>query len=170
MTQRTPSTPQHSHDTEQPGSPDSSDYPDYYALDDTRAGRLTQAGLAAALLAVHDWAPSPRAARAWQAGILTGGVGLVAYLNATDENPDNDVHAIVERMRAEPHGDVLSPAATWGLLGGVVAGGVLAARGLARARRAAAGSLGRRGVAKPNTVLGLAVGAVVFAASEVAAQ
>lgn len=128
MTQRTPSTPQHSHDTEQPDSPD---YPDYYALDDTRAGRLTQAGLVAALLAVHDWAPSPRAARAWQAGILTGGVGL---------------------------------------LGGVVAGGVLAARGLARARRAAAGSLGRRGVAKPNTVLGLAVGAVVFAASEAAAQ
>lgn len=131
--------------------------PDYYALDDTRAGRITQAALAGSLVAVHDWAPSKRAARLWQAGILTSGLALVAYLNQTDENPDNDLENLAE---------VVSPAKTWGILLG---GGVAATAFLTKARAALARAGSNSGVRHPNTWIGAVVAGGVFVASEVAA-
>lgn len=56
---------------------------DYYPLDDTRAGRITQAVLAGSYVAARNW-PARLA-------LLIGGGALVGYLNANDDDPSNDV-------------------------------------------------------------------------------
>lgn len=73
--------------------------------------------------------------------VLAAGVGAVAYINSTDDDPNNDPAIIVDRVKQRigdigdpagpqsdfPAGDPGSPAQTWALLGGVA----LAAAGAA---------------------------------------
>ncbi|WP_052843264.1 hypothetical protein [Corynebacterium epidermidicanis] len=66
--------------------------------------------------------------------VLAAGVGAVAVINSTDDDPDNDPAVIVDRVRHRlgdvgerpgpasdmPAGDLGSPARTWGVVAGVV--------------------------------------------------
>lgn len=130
---------------------------DYYSLDDTLAGRLVQAALAAKFLAVPDYASTRGRQWGLRAALLAAGAGLVAYLNAAEEDPEDEPDAYA------PPEQAASPAATWAVIGGVGAGSVA----LLATEDRAARWLGRRGVRRPHTVLGALVGAAVFAGSEI---
>lgn len=130
---------------------------DNYSLDDTLAGRITQAGLAAGFVAVPDYVSSRGAEIGLRAAVLGVGVGLVAYLNAAEELPEDEPDAYA------PPEDVASPATTWAVIGAVAAG----IAGLAAVEDRVARALYRRGSSRPHTVLGALVGAAVFVGSEV---
>lgn len=109
---------------------------DYYPLDDTRAGRVTQAVLAGGYVAARNW-PTRLA-------LLVGGGALVGYLNATDDDPSNDV---------VPEGNPL--------LGvGALVGGVWAATKLIDVTTARL----------PRWVAGVGAGVATFAVSEAMAS
>ncbi|MDU0479690.1 hypothetical protein QVA66_10640 [Staphylococcus chromogenes] len=77
--------------------------------------------------------------------VLAAGVGAVAYINSTDDDPNNDPAIIVDRVKQRigdlgdpagpqsdfPAGDPGSPAQTWALIGGAV----LACWGVARVEK-----------------------------------
>ncbi|MDR7330740.1 hypothetical protein [Corynebacterium guangdongense] len=131
---------------------------DYYALDDTLAGRLAQAGLAGAMIAVPDVIPVGRGRRTLaRLGVAAVGVTAAALANYVDEDPDNDDPA---RLVAEMGAD--SVARTWALLGAGGAAWALAARGAS----SAAGLLRAGGVEKPYLLLGTLASAGVFAVSQ----
>lgn len=157
---------------------------DFYSLDDTPAGRLTQAGIVGLSIALPDHVPS-RAGRFLINSLLgVGGLGLVAYLNAVDENPGNDPAVLLDRMRQEigdigqrggpesdtSAGDLGSPLRTWLIIGAALLSAVLLARLESRGREKLAAALLRRGVKRPNTVLGAGAAVLVYAASEALAR
>lgn len=159
---------------------------DYYSLDDTLAGRLTQAGLVGATVALPDYIRS-RPLRALAAGsIAVGGAALVAVLNVMDDDPENDPAVMFDKMRRSigdigttpgpgsdfPAGDfsTATPAQTWTvILVALALIGVLVRLDAALQRRVVAW-LRRRGVQRPNTWLGGVAAAVVFGISEAAHQ
>lgn len=69
-------------------------------------------------------------------GTLVAGVGTVAYLNSTDDDPNNDPAVVINRVRHrigdigdvpgpdsdQPAGDLGSPLKTWGIVGGIALG------------------------------------------------
>lgn len=130
---------------------------DNYSLDDTLAGRLVQAGLAAGFVAVPDFVSSTRAEFGPRAAVLASGIGLVAYLNAAEEDPQDEPDSYA------PAEDAASPVTTWVIIGGVTAGIVALTKGEDRAAK----WLKRRGADRPHTTLGALVGAVVFVGSEI---
>ncbi|KQB87151.1 hypothetical protein [Corynebacterium lowii] len=136
---------------------------DYYSLDDTRAGRLTQAAFAGIWEALPDYVSSPLARRALKALLLSGGVSLVAYLNSVDEDPNNHPSALLSEVD-------LSPKQTWAILGGGLLGGVLTARMGEKVRAGLVRHLRRRGLKRPHTALGVAAAVVVFGLSEAQAR
>lgn len=157
---------------------------DFYSLDDTPAGRLAQAGIAGISIALPDYVPS-RAGRLLINGLLgVGGLGLVAYLNAVDENPGNDPAVLLDRMRQEigdigqrggpesdtSPGDLGSPLRTWLIIGVALLAAALLAWLESRGRGKLAAALLRRGVKRPNTVLGGVAAVLVYGASEVLAR
>ena len=127
---------------------------DYNALDNTLGGQLVQAGFIFAILA----------ARSVPARLALGAANLaaVAVCNAFDEDPRNDLTAVVEAEQGEQE----SLAVSWGVLGGVAAGTVAAGAAVSRAVSVVADRLGERGVAKPNALLGLAGAAAYVAAKQ----
>lgn len=126
---------------------------DYNALDNTLGGQLVQAGFIFAILA----------ARSVPARLALGAANLaaVAVCNAFDEDPRNDLTAVVEAEQGEQE----SLAVSWGVLGGLAAGAVAAGAAASRAVSVAADWLGARGVSKPNALLGLA-GAAAYVATK----
>ncbi|MDK8450492.1 hypothetical protein [Corynebacterium mastitidis] len=136
---------------------------DYYSVDDTRAGRLAQAAFMGAWEGLQDYVPSrPRRLLA-RTALLAGGLGLVAALNMRDEDPNNDPAALLEEVD-------LTPAQTWAAFLGGVAALAASSKASGWCRDRIAGMLRRRGVARPYTAWGLAVGAVAFVASEAQAR
>lgn len=138
---------------------------DYNALDNTTGGRLLQAAFAVAFTAVPDYARSKPARLASWAAVAAAFTGTVAVFNAFDEDPRNDLTARVEHTA-----ETGSPAKTWALLGGVLALTIGGARLSIAVQNKFAGALRRRGAKRPNTLLGLIVGALVFAGSEAVAR
>lgn len=130
---------------------------DNYSLDDTLAGRLVQAGLVAGFVAIPDHVSDRRTEIAARVAVLAAGIGLVAYLNAAEEDPadEPDTYAPAE--------EVASPVTTWAVIGGVTAGIVALAKGEDRVAR----WLSRRGIGRPHAALGALAAAVVFAGSEI---
>ncbi|GAB3947628.1 hypothetical protein [Corynebacterium tapiri] len=128
--------------------------PDFYALDDTLPGRLTQSGLIAAFVAAGDL---PRAALPTRLAIAAGGVGLVAVLNAYDEEEGDEPAALYDAAQAD-----LST--TWAIIGGVT--GIAALAHVAE--RAAARALDKRGVSYPHSIIGAIAGVGSFVAAEAA--
>ena len=61
---------------------------DNYALDDTLAGRVVQAGFAGAALSLPDYIKNPKALITSYILLLGSFTGLVGYLNAIDEEED----------------------------------------------------------------------------------
>ncbi|WIM73215.1 hypothetical protein QP028_06580 [Corynebacterium suedekumii] len=105
---------------------------DYYSLDDTLAGRVTQSGVVGAFVASPDYVSSRPARALVKLGLLAGGGALVAVLNSFDEDPDNDPAVMVDQLRQSighighragpdsdtPAGDfsVDSPTRTWAII------------------------------------------------------
>lgn len=127
---------------------------DYNALDNTLGGQLVQAGFIFAILA----------ARSVPARLALGAANLaaVAVCNAFDEDPRNDLTAVVEAEQGEQE----SLAVSWGVLGGLAAGAVAVGAAASRAVSVVADWLGERGLPKPNALLGLAGAATYVAAKQ----
>lgn len=134
---------------------DSYDRVDNYALDDTLAGRVVQAGFAGVALCLPDYVKKPKALITSYILLLGSFAGLVGYLNAIDEEEE-----------ASPQPPAESSVSLWQLIAGLGAIGGLKILGL----RKLAQALYRRGVKKPWSIFGGIGAAVVFAASEYAAR
>lgn len=78
---------------------DKTDHADFYALDDTLAGRITQAGLVGTAIALPDYIRSGPLRVLATGGILLGGGALVAVLNSLDEDPGNDPRVVMDQFR-----------------------------------------------------------------------
>ena len=129
--------------------------------DDTTTDRLIQSATVGALVAVPDYVRStPGRIFAWTA-ILGAYAAGVAKLDTVYEDPDNDVTAKVEEKP-----DTTNPKITWALTGGALALSALGLRLHVAVQTKLARSLSRRGAKRPNTLLGLALAAVTFAAPE----
>ncbi|WIM71103.1 hypothetical protein [Corynebacterium suedekumii] len=156
---------------------------DYYSLDDTLAGRVTQSGVVGAFVASPDYVSSRPARALVKLGLLAGGGALVAVLNSFDEDPDNDPAVMVDQLRQSighighragpdsdtPAGDfsVDSPTRTWAIIVAAAVVILMTVRVDAAVQRRIAAFLRKRGVRRPNTLLGAVAGAVSFAAAEV---
>ena len=94
----------------------------------------------------HPSQTSPRARR------LLGAANLatIAAFNAFDEDPRNDLTAVLESEQGEAE----SIATTWFTIGGIAVAAVGAFAAGGQAQKKLAGWLGRRGVAKPNVAIG----------------
>lgn len=138
---------------------------DYNALDNTTGGRLIQAAFAVAFTAVPDYVRSTTGRVAAWVGITAAFGGTVAALNAFDEDPRNDLTANVEHTA-----ETGSPAKTWGLLVGGLALLVGSTRLSIAVQNKLAAALRSRGAKRPNTLLGLIGGALIFAGSEATAR
>ena len=128
---------------------------DNYALDDTLAGRVVQAGFAGAALSLPDYIKNPKALITSYILLLGSFTGLVGYLNAVDEEEDTT---------PEPPAESSLP--LWQLIAGLSIIAVLKVLGLRKLAKA----LTKRGVKKPWSIFGGVGAGVVFAASEYAAR
>ena len=128
---------------------------DNYALDDTLAGRVVQAGFAGAALSLPDYIKNPKSLITSYILLLGSFTGLVGYLNAIDEEEDTT---------PEPPAESSLP--LWQLIAGLSIIAVLKVLGLRKLAKA----LTKRGVKKPWSIFGGAGAGVVFAASEYAAR
>ena len=128
---------------------------DNYALDDTLAGRVVQAGFAGAALSLPDYIKNPTALITSYILLLGSFTGLVGYLNAIDEEEDTT-----------PEPPTESSLPLWQLIAGLSIIAVLKVLGLRKLAKA----LTKRGVKKPWSIFGGAGAGVVFAASEYAAR
>ena len=162
---------------------DKTDHTDFYALDDTLAGRITQAGLVGTAIALPDYIRSGPLRVLATGGILLGGGALVAVLNSFDEDPGNDPRVVMDQFRRSigdigsvpgpgsdtPPGDfsTASAAQTWTVIIGALLVITVLVRVDAAVRRRVATWLRRQGVRRPNTWIGAVAAAVVFTVSEV---
>ena len=128
---------------------------DNYALDDTLAGRVVQAGFAGAALSLPDYIKDPKSLITSYILLLGSFTGLVGYLNAIDED---------EATTPEPPAGSSLP--LWQLIAGLGTLAVLKVPGL----RKLAKTLTKRGVKKPWSIFGGVGAGVVFAASEYGAR
>lgn len=137
---------------------------DNYALDDTLAGRITQAAAAGIVTSYPDWIKSRRGRIAAYVLSFFGFGALVAYTNAQAEEEDS-----AEPGTFEPATGGEAPGA-WAVSAAVVLAGVLSTwLGTTASRRVVRG-LRKRGFAKPWTVLGIVAAAVVYSTSELEAR
>lgn len=145
---------------------------DYNALDNTTGGRALQAGFIGALVAVPDFVHGATAR--WVARGTTAAVNLaaIAAFNAFDEDPRNDLTAVLAREdRDDDTGaPVASVSTTWGVILILLLVGAVALVGGARAEQALGAWLGRKGVGKPHSVLGIATAVLAFTAMEAQAR
>lgn len=143
---------------------------DYNMLDNSLGGKLVQSGAIALSVALPDFIESRPKRFAANLGIVGGLVALIARANLRDDDPTNDPDAMIEAARelidAQGREIQLGPVATWASLAGVIA----ALYGLQivndSCQKAMAAPLRKLGVSHPNTLLGLATGAAVFAYSD----
>ena len=135
--------------------------PDFYALDDTLVGRLVQAGLVGAYVAVPDYIPEGGGKRTWtRVGLVSVLVAAAAVANSWVEEPDEDEAArVMEDMK-----DVSVPK-TLAIGGAALGAGILAEFGAAKLAKNLARRLRKRGFKQPYTLFGVLAGGVVFAQS-----
>ncbi len=159
---------------------------DLNSLDDTRAGRLVQAGLITFCVALPDYVPSWVQRAVINSLVTTGALAAVAYLNMQDDDPSNDPEVIMERIKQnleaaerehqadEAGGGAAltegSPLRTWAIILGLILGSVVLSVVEFKLRSRFTRFLATKGVKRPNTLLGLLAGAVLFGLSEVSAQ
>lgn len=139
---------------------------DYNALDNTTAGRAIQAGFVGALYAVNDFTESQKAQTGAIIALLAGYVATIGAFNAFDEDPRNDLTASISRDSDK----VASPAKTWGLFGGVLAGLGVGTYIHVRFHSWLGRTLRKKGISHPHTSMGVIIALAVFAATEVMAK
>lgn len=138
---------------------------DYNALDNTTGGRLIQAAFAGVFTAVPDYVQStPARVVSWTA-LTAAFAGTVAAFNAFDEDPRNDLTARVEQTA-----ETGSPAKTWAIAAGGLAMVIGGMRVNIAVQKKLSEALRRRGVKRPNTLLGLGAAALLFAGTELGAR
>ena len=125
---------------------------DNYALDDTLAGRVVQAGFVGAALSFPDYIKNSKALVTTYILTLASFTGLVGYLNAIDEH--------------SPQPPEESTFPLWQLIAGLSVAGVLKILGLCKLAKA----LRKQGVKKPWSIFGGLGAVLVFAGSEYAAR
>lgn len=125
---------------------------DYNALDNTFAGQCIQAGFIAALAAF----PAARLP------LIAANVATIAAFNAFEEDTRHDLTAVVDDEQSEDDSVALS----WGVIAAVAAGagGVLGFG--ARLVDGVASGLGKRGVDKPNALVGCSLAALYLAVKQ----
>ncbi|SES04343.1 hypothetical protein [Corynebacterium cystitidis] len=143
---------------------------DYNALDNTTGGRALQAGFIGALVAVPDYAHSATARWVARGTIAVANLATVAAFNAFDEDPRNDLTAVLQREERNDDAPVASVATTWGVIVALLLIAAVVVAGGSRVEQALGTWLGAKGVAKPHSVLGLATSALAFAAMEAQAR
>ncbi|MHA2787790.1 hypothetical protein ACXZ66_01365 [Corynebacterium sp. S7] len=143
---------------------------DYNALDNTTGGRAIQAGFVFAALSVPDYvAPGARRV-ATIAVVAVANLVTTAAFNAFDEDPRNDLTAVLDRDNGSGPEEVASPAKTWAVLLGLIAVGALTLIAGQKCVGALAQGLRKRGVNKPHTVIGGIAAALAFAQMELQAR
>ncbi|AHI21546.1 hypothetical protein [Corynebacterium vitaeruminis] len=141
----------------------------FNTLSNTVSGRLAQAGVGAAITALPDYVSS-RALRALiDACLASGLVYAMVESNAQDDDPRNDPAAILEDIEGalgDSTFDLGGPVKTWSVIGA----GALVMAALnylsSKSQEKLAGFLYKRGLKKPNTVLGLLAGLLIFFGTE----
>ena len=128
---------------------------DNYALDDTLAGRVVQAGFVGAALSFPDYIKNSKALVTTYILTLASFTGLVGYLNAIDED---------EEHSPQPPEESTFP--LWQLIAGLSVAGVLKILGLRKLAKA----LRKQGAKKPWSIFGGLGAVLVFAVSEYAAR
>lgn len=123
---------------------------DYNALDNTFAGQCIQAGFIAAFAA---W-PAARVP------LVVANAATIAAFNAFAEDKDNDLTAVVD----EEQGEEESVGLSWAVLAGLAAGAAGTCWATAKAVDAVAAGVGKRGVDKPEALLGASLAAAYLAA------
>lgn len=128
---------------------------DNYALDDTLAGRITQATAVAIMTSYPDWIKNKTALVSAYVLSFLGFGALVAITNAESHEGESEPEKPEVSLWALPVG-----------LGALVVGGWLGIK----AQRGIVSFIRRRGVAKPWTVWGGIGAAIVFILSELEAR
>ncbi|WP_311348051.1 hypothetical protein [Corynebacterium durum] len=148
-------------------------------LNDTLPSRITQAVGAGLFMAVPDYVDSRPLRWLVRGGIAAGTVGLVAYFNSIDDDPNNDPAIIMDRVKQrvgdlgfgdgpesdDVIGDFDSPLKTWGILGAGAIGVATVLKVSGAVNKVLAGGLRKVGVGRPHTALGVLTGSAVFALS-----
>ncbi len=148
-------------------------------LNDTLPSRITQAVGAGLFMAVPDYVDSRPLRWLVRGGIAAGTVGLVAYFNSIDDDPNNDPAIIMDRVKQrvgdlgfgdgpesdDVIGDFDSPLKTWGILGAGAIGVATVLKVNGAVNKVLAGGLRKVGVGRPHTALGVLTGSAVFALS-----
>lgn len=143
---------------------------DYNALDNTTGGRAIQAGFILTALSVPDYVTSRGARVVTMAVVAVANLVTIAAFNAFDEDPRNDLSAVLDRDAEAGSQEVASPAKTWAVLIGLILVGVIALVGGSKLAGALASTLRTRGVKRPYTVVGGVAAALAFAQMEVQAR
>ncbi|MCQ9352846.1 hypothetical protein NQ015_07780 [Corynebacterium sp. 153RC1] len=134
---------------------------DVYPINDTEAGRIAQAVAVGAYYALPDFIPNRALRAAVNAAIIAGAAGVVAYANAQDDNPDNDI--LSAELRPNFEGNA---ALTWGLIAGAAGLTALGLRIDAAVTRKATAVMRKAGIKLPNTLLGIVAAGGVYALSK----
>lgn len=136
------------------------------------AARVTQALLVGGSIAVPDYVKGPKQQALATTALIAGGLGLIAFFNSVDEDPNNDPAIIIDQLKHKlgdvgenpgPDSDVVAgdlggPLKTWSVLGA----GVGTTIGLLQAERWIARVLREHGTKKPHTFFGLLAAATAY--------
>lgn len=150
---------------------------DYYMLDNTLAGQIAQAGAVAVSTALPDYVASKPLRALANVGLI-GGLGWLAVkANLSDDDPNNDPDAIFAKvadlLERDDHSedenmrvvDFGGPASTWAVVLGTVGALAATVQATSVGQAAIANRMAKAGIKDPNTVLGLAAAAGIFALS-----
>lgn len=136
---------------------------EYNTLNDSLAGRLAQAGVGAAITALPDYVSS-RTLRALIDVILGSSLGAaLIYSNAQDDDPNNDPAAVFEDISAI---DLGGPVKTWAAVIAGLGAVVASCYWSSKSQEKMAAWMYKRGVKKPNTILGVLAGMLIFFGSQ----
>lgn len=150
---------------------------DYHKLDDTLAGQIVQAGVAAVSVALPDYVASKPLRAVANLGLLGGLAWISAKANLADDDPDNDPDAIFAKisdlLERDDHSedeamkvtDLGGPVKTWAIIAGVLGFIGVGAQLNSVSQAAIAKRMDKAGIKDPNTVLGLLAAGGVFIAS-----
>lgn len=150
-----------------PGQPEVNERIDYNALDNTLGGRFIQAGFIVGYYAIADVTERVACSRA---ALAAANLAVVVAFNAFDEDPANDLTALVEEHASAGNDTPLTggPVKTWAVLGGLGAAAVGVSVASGKAHRACAEALRSRGVRAPWTLMGAVAAAGYLAVKELA--
>ncbi|WKD60154.1 hypothetical protein CCICO_00455 [Corynebacterium ciconiae DSM 44920] len=141
-----------------------------YTLDDTLVGRIAPAVATAVSVALPEYVPCRLTRGLLNAAMFTGAFGVSVWATTQDDNPDNDPEVALANIRAKLDAaddtPVDSPRGFWTKAALVGAGTWAAVKAQSALIDASSKALSAAGVSKPRTLIGLGLGAAVYALGE----